>query len=105
MYNTMTHFNFQTMKEVNPLKSLEFFYINPYMPDNFIRLGLNKREIIPEGTAVTEKGHFVIYFSISNLIKGDVHIKWTDEDKFVINRKIYCKVIKKNVIRIDSILY
>ena len=101
----MSHFNFQTMQEVNPLKNLEFFFINPYMPDNFIRLGLNKKEAEPIGTAVTEKGHFVTYFSITNLIKGDVHIKWIEEDKFVINRKIYCKLIKKNVIRIDTILY
>lgn len=100
----MAHFNFQTMKEVNPLESLEFFYISPYMPDNFIMLGLNKREIMPEGTAVTEKGHFVTYFPISGLIQGNVHIKWRSEDNFVINHKIYCKIVKKNVIRIDTVL-
>ena len=101
----MAHFNFQSMKEVNPLESLEFFYVNPYMPDNFIRLGLAKKDVQTIGSGKTIEGHYVPYFRISDLIKGDVHIKWTDEDKFVINRKIYCKVIKKNVIRIDTILY
>jgi len=98
------HFNFQTMKEVNPLENLEFFYISPYMPDNFIMLGLNKREIMPEGTAVTEKGHFVTYFPISGIIQGNVHIKWRSEENFVINNRIYCKIVKKNVIRIDTVL-
>ena len=96
------HFNFETMEEVNPLKNLQYFYINPYMPDNFRLLSLNKMDVY--GTSVTERGHFVTYFPISCLIKGNVHIKWKEDDKFVINNRIYCKIMKTNVIRIDSVL-
>ena len=99
------HFNFQIMQEVNPLENLEFFYTNPYMPDNSIKLGLAKRKKQPTGIFTLINGHFVPYFNISDLIDGTVHIKWTDVDKFVINRKIYCKLIDEKTIRIDSILY
>jgi len=96
------HFNFETMEEVNPLKNLKFFYINPYMPDNFRLLGLDKMDVY--GTSITEKGHFVIYFPISCLIKGNVQIKWKEANRFVINNRIYCNIVKNNVIRVDTIL-
>jgi hypothetical protein len=92
------------MKEVNPLESLEFFYISPYMPDNFIMLGLAKREKQPTGIFTLINGHFVPYFNINDLIDGTVHIKWRSKDNFVINHKIYCKIVEKNVIRIDTVL-
>ena len=98
------NFNFQTMQEVNPLKNLKFFYVNPYMPDSAIRLGLAKRGVKTIGSGKTPQGHYVTYFNISDLIEGDVHVKWKESDKFVINNRIYCKVMKENVIRIDSVL-
>jgi hypothetical protein len=92
------------MQEVNPLRDLEFFYVNPYMPDSFIKLGLAKRDVQTIGSGRTIQGHYVLYFRISDLVEGNVHIKWKEADKFVINNNIYCKVMKTNVIRIDSVL-
>jgi len=106
-----TFYDFTTKTVVDPLKGLEYFYTNPYMPDNQKLLGLNKKLIsMPDDsitTAATKEGHVVVLFPIELLVTGTCAIKWTEHDKFCINNRIWCKIVgdDNNIVRVDTVRY
>ena len=106
-----TFFNFQTKTTVNPLEKVEYFYNNPYMPDNhkLLKLADKMRSAKDDTvfTSITKDDLVVSLFPIEMLVKGDCFIKWTSLDSFTINGSIWCKIVgdDKNVVRVDTVRF
>lgn len=98
-------FNFKTKQSLNPLLKVTHFFTNPYMPENQVRLNLASLIGMNNVFISEHKGFVITLFPIEHLIKGNCLINWRDIDSFVINKKIYCKLVDENTIRIDTILY
>ena len=105
-------FNFTTGKEVNPLKSVELAFINPYMPENARHLNLLNK-VTPDEFTTTfdEKGHVINLFPIKKLELGECLIKWQTTETGIIQtvsgncqRNIYFKIID-SVMQINTILF
>lgn len=100
-----TFYNFETKTVINPLEKITHFYVSPYMPDNFRMLGLDKKveNMSDLSVGVTPQKHIVTVFKIEQLISGDCSIKWTSDDVFCINNRIWCKIIDPTCVRVDTV--
>lgn len=104
-----TFYDFTTKTVVDPLLSLKYFYVNPYMPDNMKLLNL-KEKLIASGddyitTCATKEGFIVTLFPIGELVKGTCAVKWTEHDKFCINNRIWCKIVNEDTVRVDTVRF
>lgn len=101
-----TFYNFETKKVINPLETIEQFFVSPYMKEGEKTLDLvGKVQKHSPDIVVTDWNEFLIHLlPIGLLITGNVMIKWNSADSFVINKKIYCKIITEKIIRIDTVL-
>jgi hypothetical protein len=101
------NYNFKTKTVIDPLADINAFYINPYMPDNMKLLGLKRKtkETSQDifNVCSTAEGHVVILFPIDMLVDGPCHIKWTEEGKFCIDNRIWCKIMSDNIVRVDTV--
>lgn len=101
------NYNFKTKTVIDPLASIEFFYVNTYMPGNIKLLGLSdklsKSGQLNLNVCSTTEEHLAILFPIDMLVDGPCHVKWTEEDKFCINNRIWCKIINETIIRVDTV--
>ena len=103
------NYNFTTKTVIDPLATITNFYVNPYMPDNMKLLGLKFRtkqvgqDIFNVHSTID--GHIVILFPIEFLVDGPCHIKWTEEGKFCIDNRIWCKIMSDNTVRVDTVRY
>jgi len=121
--NSSIYYDFQTKKIIDPLESITSFYVNPYMPEAAVLLGIEKKlQDYPTNMGVPDskvdvsvsfvKGIPVLImpFSLLNLSRVHVTFSSTDDDKIIIrsNRlKLYVKLFKDDpsLVRIDSVLY
>lgn len=103
-------FNFETGKEFNPAKTLNYFFISPFFQQNAKILNLEKRvkdDLGNDFGFIWYNGIPVPVFPISVLDLGKCMIKWDTTENGVIysgNRRIYFRFYDENTVRLDTVL-
>lgn len=104
-------YNFDTHKEVNPLESIDSFFINPHMPEGYKQLKIEEKiKDIDDGEIIFYQSMPSILFPISILKLNRCMVKWSDDMsgfKLVQDRlTVYCSLtLQPNIIRINTVLW
>jgi hypothetical protein len=103
-------FDFEKGIEFNPAKTLNYFFISPYKPDNARLINLEKKVIDKLGNDFSftwYRGMPVAVFPIEVLDLGKCVITWESIENGIIhsgNIKYYFRFVDAYTVRIDTIL-